>query len=92
MYTPAYGRLCIWLPLLLVATGCQANERGHETGYTLDCERRDRPICAAIAAIRELPSGPNNLKSYLPASEQIELDVAAIRKGMRESAHSVGRM
>ena len=92
MYTPAYGRLCIWLPLLLAATGCHANERGQETGYTLDCEHRDRPICAAIAAIRELPSGPNNLKSYLPASEQVELDVAAIRQGMRDAAPSADRM
>jgi hypothetical protein len=92
MYTPACGRLCIWLTLLLVATGCQANERGHETGYTLDCEHRDRPVCATIAAIRELPSGPNNLKSDLPASEQVELDVAAIRKGMRDAAPSADRM
>jgi hypothetical protein len=92
MYTASSGRLCIWLPLLLAATGCQANERGHQTGYTLDCERRDRPICAAIAAIRELPSGPNNLKSYLPPSEQVELDVTAIRKGMRDAAPSADRM
>lgn len=75
------AQLCIMMPLLLAAAGCDPGDSKRPGQIALDCGHRDRAICTMVNLIGSgRPELPGQA-SQLPYSELVALDVAAILRG-----------
>ncbi len=75
------AQLCIMVPLLLAAAGCDPGDSKRPGQIALDCGHRDRAICTMVNLIGSRRPELPGQASQLPYSELVALDVAAILRG-----------